>query len=61
MTRRVIANARDLLGYVLDLVDVLLIRHRRYGYCQFVASVFSDGDETAVSRLLQPFFEKGER
>lgn len=56
-----INNTRDLLGYALDLVDVLLIRHRRYGYCQFVAGVFSDADETAVSRLLQPFFEKGER
>jgi hypothetical protein len=53
----IINNLRDLLGYALDAWDVLVVRHRIYRYCQFVASVFSEQD-TLVHRILQPLFEE---
>jgi hypothetical protein len=50
-------NLRDLLGYLLDAIDVHLVRHRSYAYCGFVSSVFSDED-TAVSRFCERFYKE---
>lgn len=52
-------NLRDLLGYALDFVDVWIVRHRRYGYCRFVARMFS-GDETFVSRVFERLYKHEE-
>jgi len=50
-------NLRDLLGYVLDFMDVVVVRHRRYAYCSFVAGTFSD-QETFVSSVFQRFYKE---
>jgi hypothetical protein len=52
------SELRDLLGYTLDLWDVVLLRHHFYGYCKFVSNIFSD-QETEVHRLLQPVWDRG--
>lgn len=51
------ANLRDALGYLLDAVDVWVVQHRVYAYCQFVSNVFSERD-TAVSRIFQRFYNE---
>jgi hypothetical protein len=52
-------NLRDLFAYYVDLIDVFVLHHRlyRFGFCEFCYNLFSE-DETEVSRILQPFWEK---
>jgi len=51
------SNLRDLLGYLLDFFDVLVVRHHSRRFCTLIVAVMSD-DDTLVQRSLQPIWER---